>query len=114
MRTTSSLESFNAVLNRSIAKHSHFFKFVPRLKIHESRKADKMFNLAHDILPNDHDQFKRRKKCDQQREEKIKYFTTKYLIVPITENSVREFLLAMASDDNGTNTFRSYFHLPNI
>lgn len=70
MRTTSSLESFNSALNRSIPKKANFFTFVQRLKLHESRKADQMSNIINDKLPQNH--FERKHYCDRKREEKIR------------------------------------------
>lgn len=69
MRTTSSLESFNAYLNRTIEKRGNFFKFVVNLKIHESRKADTMYSLVHDEVPDA--QYQRRKLRDRQRDAKV-------------------------------------------
>lgn len=100
MRTTSSLESFNNILNRSISKHTHFFKFLCRLRIHESRKTDEMFYVTNYILPDSH--FERRKERDRNRETKIQFFTAKLLSGQFTIN---QFLLAMAADENGGNTF---------
>lgn len=100
MRTTSSLESFNAVLNKSIAKRANLFKFIPRLRLHESRKADEMYHLAHDILSPD--QFMRRKKKDRIRDEKIKLLTSKYLKGNITNQKIVSFLDEMALDKHGT------------
>lgn len=96
MRTTSSLESFNAVLNKSIAKRANLFKFIPRLRLHESRKADEMYHLAHDILSPV--QFMRRKKKDQIRDEKIKHLTSKYLEGNITNQKIQSFLEEVAAD----------------
>lgn len=91
MRTTSSLESFNAYLNKTIAKRANFFKFVANLKLHESRKADTMSNLATDVLPDA--QYTRRKVRDQQRDAKIKLHTALLCQCKI---SVVDFLDAMA------------------
>lgn len=101
MRTTSSLESFNAILNRSIAKNAHFFKFLLRLRIHESRKTDEMHYMAHHILPDS--QFERRKQRDRERENKIQFFSAKLLSGRFT---TAEFLLAMAADENGMQKLR--------
>lgn len=106
MRTTSSLESFNAVLNKSIAKRANLFKFVPRLRLHASRKEDEMIQLAKGLLRPD--QFKRRKEKDQMREEKIQYLTAKYLNGKITEQKVKNFLREISADKNGT--ISSHFH----
>lgn len=95
MRTTSSLESFNAVLNRSIAKKANFFKFLERLKLHESRKADDMHSRAHHTLPEKH--FKRRHLRDQERENKIRSLTT---LLESGAISTGDFLQAMANESS--------------
>lgn len=92
MRTTSSLESFNAVLNRSIAKRPNFYKFVERLKLHESRAADQMYNAVHGLqkcLEPHHEK-------DRQRAEKIKHFTK---LICNRKLTPQEFLNAMAQKD---------------
>lgn len=95
MRTTSSLESFNAVLNRSLVKHGHFFEFTMRLKFHESRKSDEMYYLMYDDVP--HNQLQRRKKCDKEREKKVQ---TNTALLMSGVFSIREFMNAMADDGN--------------
>lgn len=96
MRTTSSLEAFHSVLNRTIAKGPNFFKFIERLRLHESRAADRMHNLAHDILPDK--QFQARLKRDQDRDEKIRHHTGLLCNGAITPE---EFLDAMAAENKG-------------
>lgn len=100
MRTTSSLESFNSALNRSIPKKANFFTFVERLKLHESRKAEDMHNLVNDKLPKN--QYERKHYCDQKREEKIR-FNTELLHKGIINTS--GFLAAMA-DESGKSVIR--------
>lgn len=95
MRTTSSLEGLNSVLNRSILKRAHFFRFVERLRYHESRKANDMMNLTIDDLPQS--QFEPKHMKDRERKEKIKYYTNLLDKKIIT---VEQFLEEMASDDN--------------
>lgn len=94
MRTTSSLEGYNSVLNRSVPKTGIFFKFVERLKIHESRKADEMFNLITSNTPPKHYMPKHLK--DRRRDEKIRNNTD------LLKRGVIDtygFLDAMASED---------------
>lgn len=93
MRTTSSLESFNSAINRSVKKKQNYFKFVERLRIHESRKADRMHNLAHDVLPAK--QFTARHKADRLRHEKIKENTD---LLRDGVISTAEFLSIMANE----------------
>lgn len=100
MRTTSSLESFNAYLNRSIAKRGHFFKFIVNLKMHESRKADTMSSLITDTVPDA--QYQRRKIRDQKRDAKIKMNTD---LLKNEKISVAGFLNAMSSEEFGMKQF---------
>lgn len=46
MRTTSSLESMNAVLRRMFPVHPHLFKFMERLQYHEFGKQLNMKELS--------------------------------------------------------------------
>ncbi|XP_055307952.1 uncharacterized protein LOC129572070, partial [Sitodiplosis mosellana] len=50
-RTSSPLESLNSILNRSIAKRTHFFRFVARLKFFESKKSNDMSIAVNSSLP---------------------------------------------------------------
>lgn len=97
MRTTSFLEGFNSVLNRTIAANPNFYYFVERLQNHESRKADEMSNLVHDPLPKN--QFRPKHKKDQERDMKIKHNTE---LLCAGKLSVAGFLEAMASVDDCT------------
>lgn len=95
MRTVSSLESFHSGLNRSMVKKGHFFKFVVGLKLHESRKADNMFNLVHGKMPNN--QLHPKHPWDQERDNKIKHFIK---LLCDKKLSIKGFLQGMASDKN--------------
>lgn len=94
MRTTSSLEAFNLQLNKAIEKNPNFFKFVNRLKIHESRKADHFISLVQDGLTDV--ALKMKHKKDQERNEKIKLNTDLLLT---GKSSITEFLNTMAVTD---------------
>lgn len=97
MRTTSSVESFNAVLYRSIERHPDFYKLVIALQIHESRKTDQMHYLAtNNPSPDAH--FKKKRKLDQERDLKITALTEKLNGGTV---SVEEFMLAMANGEDG-------------
>lgn len=96
MRTTSTLEAFNLSLNRSIHKNPHFFKFVEGIRLHESHRADHMYNLVHGNVPST--QYDRKHHKDQEREEKIKKNTE---LISSGRISINEFLKQMAVDDNG-------------
>lgn len=49
MRTTSSLESNNAVLNKSLPKRSNFFKFTQSLKQQEFAKSTDFLNICNGL-----------------------------------------------------------------
>lgn len=91
MRTTSSLEGFNSILNRTIA---NFYRFVERLRIHESRKADEMIDLVRDLSKK---HLQPRHKKDQDLDQKIKH-NTSLLCAKII--SIVDFLNAMTSVDD--------------
>lgn len=95
MRTTSSLEAFNLQLNKSIGKKPIFFKFVDRLKIHESRKADHFISLVQD--GSTEVAWKMKHKKDQERDEKIKLNTD---LLRTGKSSITEFLNTMAATDS--------------
>lgn len=94
MRTVSSLEAFHSSLNRSMPKRSNFFKFIDGIKLHESRKTDRMFNLFNNIVSSI---LKRKHKIDQERENKIKNFTR---LLDDKQITIEKFLQAMAADKN--------------
>lgn len=96
MRTTSSVESFNALLNRSMQKRPDFFNFVMALQIHESRKVDEMFYVAKNPTPDEF--FEKKKKQDKNRDKKIRNLTE---MLNKNELSTEEFMRAMACDKNG-------------
>lgn len=104
MRTTSSLEGFNSVLNRTIAKHPNFFKFVERLRIHESRKADDMIALVQD--PVSKKQLEPKHKKDKDRNDKIKHFTDLLCAHKLT---VADFLDAITSSNDGMSRIKKNF-----
>lgn len=93
MRTTSSLESFHSALNRSMQKQSNLFMFLVGLKLHESRKVDRMYELTNNVQPKK--QFEPRHREDRKRNEKIKHHSKLFEDKKI---SIKEFLLRMAAD----------------
>lgn len=96
MRTTSSPESNNSKLNRSIPKRANFFKFVDQLKVQESSRLTDFYNLAND---NPHENsFERRRKRDQERDSKIK---TQSDLLKENKISIKEFLEEMAKREIG-------------
>lgn len=71
MRTTSSLESLNAVLKRMFPMHPNLFKFMERLQYHEFGKQTEMNILLQRISENDDSQLKilRYRKRDERIKE---------------------------------------------
>lgn len=51
MRTTSSLESMNAVLRRMSNPHPTLFKFIDTIRMHEFSKSIELFELIKSIVP---------------------------------------------------------------
>lgn len=90
-RTTSPLESLNSILNRSIAKKTHFFRFVARLKVFESKKSHDMNLAVNSKLP----QKSSGNRKYQIRNKKIKELTDMFDGGSI---DVEVFLDSMASD----------------
>lgn len=94
MRTTSSLESLNAVLRRSIPNHPHIYKFTDRLRLHE---YSKYLDMLKAVKSNISLTPVRRKKRDQQRDEKIKYFTE--MLKTDVDMHAGDFLLKLADEN---------------
>lgn len=94
MRTVSSLESLHSAINRSTNQKNHFYKFVEVIRLHESQKADHFFAAIQNLPAT---RFQRNFK-NTKRLADIKYYTD--LLMNETY-STREFLLAMADDENG-------------
>lgn len=96
MRTTSSLESMNAVLKRMFPNHPHLFKFIDRLRLHEfSKTLDMIDAVRSDDLMNKI--LRRRRKNIQRRDEKIKQITE--LFKTHKEMTAGSFLKAMATEN---------------
>lgn len=93
-RTSSPLESINSILNRSIAKKTHFFRFVARLRFFESQKAHEMDLASRNQLK----ECPPRDKRTAFRNKKIEEITEMFDKGRI---DVQEFLKAMASNENG-------------
>lgn len=87
MRTTSSLEAMNSVIQRTFPSKTNMYKFMENLKMHEAIKSSDMYQLSMDFVTNEH--LERRRKEDKIREEKIK---TCNEMLENEEISVAEFL----------------------
>lgn len=94
MRTTSSLESMNAVIQRKFQKRTHIFKFVKDLRMHDAIQSHDLLHLS---------SYKNLSPCltritanAQIREAKIKYFTENLQNGLIT---IDDFLKAMSTKE---------------
>lgn len=96
MRTTSSVESFNAVLNRSIHKNPGFFRLILALRVHECRKADEMYYKVHNVAD---EYFEKKKIRDQNRDKKIKLLTD---ALDTGKLNTEGFMVEMAKEENCT------------
>lgn len=67
MRMTSSLESFNAKLNRGIPKKMGLFKFIEQLKVIEAKKSYNFYTRANERLTEE----PRKKKNTQKERDSI-------------------------------------------
>lgn len=105
MRTTSSLESMNSVLGRGCWKHPQMFKFIDHIRKHEFKKSLDLLNLYKN--DGNHD-FKRKRKLDKEREEKISHFTSQLQKGKI---NVQDFLEAMSDRNVLPKTCKLYLKL---
>lgn len=94
MRTTSSLEALNSVIQKTFPKKTTIFKFAESLRLLESIKATDLYQIGIGKITSP--QLERRKAEDKERDKKIKYFTDKLYDGDI---SVAEFLLEMSDKD---------------
>lgn len=94
MRTTSSIEAMNSVIQRSFPSNTHIFKFVESLRLHESIKSSNLYQLSLGDISNQ--QLLRRRALDRERDEKIKIFSEKLKDGVI---STAEFLKSMTESN---------------
>lgn len=94
MRTTSSLEAENSVIQRWLPRNTNIYKFIETLKMHESIKSSDLHQISMRLCAKN--QFERKHKVDRVREEKILYLTTS---LENGEISVAAFLEAMSGKD---------------
>lgn len=93
MRTTSSLEALNAIIQKTFPAQTTIFKFVESLRLLESRKSCDLYQLTSGIS-NQH--LERRRAADKKRNDKIIHYTGQLMNGEI---SVAVFLEAMAQRD---------------
>lgn len=94
MRTTSSLEALNSVIQRSFPAKTTIYKFTDSLKLHESIKSSDLHSMCEGEIGVE--QFERRRKKDRERNAKIRKFTLHLINEEIT---VSEFLQAISKND---------------
>lgn len=94
MRTTSSLEAINSVIQRSFPGKTNIFKFIESLRLYESRKSEDLHKLSIGEIP--YRQLERKRAVDRERERKIVFFSNQLDFGYI---SVEEFLESMSSHD---------------
>lgn len=94
MRTTSSIEGLNSVIQKSFPSRTTIFKFIESLKLHEATKATDLYQISEGQITNP--QLERRRKTDRQREQKIEFVTN---ALNAGDISVSDFLVAMSEDD---------------
>lgn len=103
MRTTSSVEAMNSVIQRQFPTNPHIFKFIENLKLHESIKSTDLYQLGQGTSPNEKMQRKRAE--DRVRDDKIKFWSEKLKNGEIT---VAVFLKSMATE-SGSQSSGVYF-----
>lgn len=111
MRTTSSLESLNSQLNRSIGRaHPNIFQFIDHLKHHEAFKSNILKVLSKKLsIPKN--QLEPKRKRDRERDVKIKFFTK---MLEDDQIGVQYFLAAMANKEILPKNRMNSLHIFNI
>ncbi|XP_055307903.1 uncharacterized protein LOC129572024, partial [Sitodiplosis mosellana] len=94
MRTTSSLEALNSIIQRTFPGQTTIFKFVESLKLLESIKSSDLHQLTSGFISNQ--QLERRRRADKHRNDKINHFTG---LLTNKEISVAVFLESMSGKD---------------
>ncbi|XP_031626897.1 uncharacterized protein LOC116343127 [Contarinia nasturtii] len=69
MRTTSSLEGMNSVIQNSFSSNQNIYSFIEQLRLHESIKSSDLYQLSRSEITNK--QLERRRTEDKVRDEKI-------------------------------------------
>lgn len=94
MRTTSSQEAMNSVIQRSFPKNTNILKFAKNLQLHESIKSSDLYQISNGEITNQN--YVRRRLEDKLREEKISHFSQ---LLTDGEISVDQFLECMSGSD---------------
>lgn len=93
MRTTSSIEAINSVIQGSFPEKTNIFKFTDSLKLYESIKASDLYQLILGNISNT--QLERKREKDKLRDKKIRRLTRKLKKQTI---SVEQFLQSMSQE----------------
>lgn len=93
MRTTSSVESLNNIIGKTIPNHPHLFKFIDHLKLHEYSKFMDLNALLNGSASKH--QLERKHLRDRERDEKINFFSSELVKKTIRTQT---FLEAMANE----------------
>lgn len=95
MRTTSSVEAMNSVIQRSFRTNPHIYQFIENLRLHESIKSTDLYQLTLGSITNPKLISKRAE--DRKRDDKIRICSEKLQNGDI---SVAEFLKLMANQNS--------------
>lgn len=109
MRTTSSLEAINSVIQRSFPGHTNIYKFIESLRLYDAQKSENLYKLSINDISNK--QLKRKRVVDREREEKILYFTEQLKNGGI---SITLFLESMSGTDILPGTGKNCLKILNI
>lgn len=93
MRTTSSVEAVNSVIQRSFPKRTNIFKFIENLKLFDSSKSTDLYQLAQGDITSQ--KLERKRAEDKRRENHIKVCSDKLKNEDI---SVAEFLKLVSEE----------------
>lgn len=76
MRTTSSIESLNSVIQRKFPKSRNIYSFIEGLRLQDSIKSSDLYQISIGNITNQ--QLMRKRPSDQYREQKIQSFSARY------------------------------------
>lgn len=76
MRTTSSIESLNSVVQRKFPKSRNIFSFIEGLRLEDAIKTSDLYQLLIGNVSNQ--QLMRKRLTDQYRDQKIRSFSARY------------------------------------
>lgn len=109
MRTSSPMESINSVVQRQFPAITNIYKFAECLRLYESIRSTDLLQISGTITSQ---RLKRARKIDEERDQKIKFFSEQLSKGTIT---VQEFLEAMACKEilPGEGAYKAFHTHPN-